>query len=94
MVQNFLDENSQNKSDARSLYKFCAEVGDGRFDIDPFTVFVIFNRSINPKTKQNYFEAFKNIFDMKSSIPTATDGVSVVDSRKANFFNSKKDIEL
>lgn len=94
MVQNFLEENSQNKSDARSLYKFCAEVGDGRFDIDPFTVFVIFNRSINPKTKQNYFEAFKNIFDMKSSIPTATDGVSVVDSRKANFFNSKKDIEL
>ena len=79
-------EIQNNKVDSKDLIDtFCAYIG-GSSDIDPFTIFAIFNRGQTIKTKQKYFEAFNKSFCMATSIPVATDGVPVVNNLNAKFF--------
>ena len=79
-------EIQNNKVDSKDLIDtFCAYIG-GSSDIDPFTIFAIFNRGQTIKTKQKYFEAFNKSFCMATSIPAATDGVPVVNNLNAKFF--------
>ena len=82
-------EIQNNKVDSKDLIDtFCAYIG-GSSDIDPFTIFAIFNRGQTIKTKQKYFEAFNKSFCMATSIPVATDGVPVVNNLNARFFDDR-----
>ena len=88
-------QNSNRKAKTISVEDFCyTDLQDGNLsDIDPFTVFAIFNRAQTYETKKNFFESFKTAFGMISDIPSSTDGVPHADNRRARFFNSPNDIE-
>ena len=91
----FNEKSLQNNNNAKtvSIESFCCSDKQGSFDIDPFTVFAIFNRGQTYETKKNFFESFKTAFGMISDIPSSTDGVPHADNRRARFFNSPNDIE-
>jgi len=56
-------------------------------DIDPFSVFAIFNRHLRPENKNGFIQKFKERFGLKSDIPTDFDGIPTVNSQRAFFFN-------
>ena len=56
-------------------------------DIDPFSVFAIFNRHLRPENKNGFLQKFKERFELKSDIPTDFDGIPTVNSQRAFFFN-------
>lgn len=66
-------------------------------DIDPFTVFGIFNRHI---TLSNRFKAatkFKEVFSINADVPTDFDGVPVLNNLMSQFFgfrNNRKDDDI
>lgn len=56
-------------------------------DIDPFSVFAIFNRSLKIENKIAFLQKFKDKFNLESEIPTDFDGIPTVNSQRAFFFN-------
>ncbi len=56
-------------------------------DIDPFSVFAIFNRSLKLDNKIGFLQKFKERFGLKSAVPTDFDGIPTVNSQRAFFFN-------
>ena len=63
------------------------ENGSKVTDIDPFSVFAIFNRSLKRENRVGFLQKFKNRFNLKSEIPTDFDGIPTVNSQRAFFFN-------
>lgn len=55
-------------------------------DIDPFTVFGIFNRGISHNNRFQLCHYFKDKLSMKASVPVDFDGVPVVNNMMATFF--------
>lgn len=55
-------------------------------DIDPFTVFGIFNRGISYNNRFRLCHYFKDQLSMKTSVPADFDGVPVVNNMMATFF--------
>lgn len=67
-------------------------------DIDPFTVFGLFNKGISTTNRIAILNRIKELFDISASVPTDFDGIPVLNNTNAAFysFNSKhkeKDIE-
>lgn len=63
-------------------------------DIDPFSVFAIFNRSLKRENRLGFLQKFKDRFSLNSDIPTDFDGIPTVNSQRAFFFNwSEKNAE-
>lgn len=67
-------------------------------DVDPFTVFGIFNRGTTWENRMNTTKLFKELFGMKSDVPTDFNGIPIVDNRRSYFFGyrskrSQDDIE-
>ena len=60
--------------------------GDLLEDIDPFTVFGLFNRGIKHENRINSAKLFKNILDIKVDIPKDFEGISVLNNQKSHFF--------
>ena len=60
--------------------------GDLLEDIDPFTVFGLFNRGIKHENRINSAKLFKNILDIKADIPKDFEGIPVLNNQKAHFF--------
>ena len=60
--------------------------GDLLEDIDPFTVFGLFNRGIKHENRINSAKLFKNILDIKADIPKDFEGIPVLDNQKSHFF--------
>lgn len=60
--------------------------GDLLEDIDPFTVFGLFNRGIKHENRINSAKLFKNILDIKSDIPKDFEGIPVLNNQKSHFF--------
>lgn len=60
--------------------------GDKVKDIDPFTVFAIFNRGVSYAKRIKLIEYFKDKFSLSSSIPTDFDGVPIVNNMLGTFF--------
>lgn len=60
-------------------------------DIDPFSVFAIFNRATSFRSR--FVEAFKNKFSLNAAVPTDFDGIPVVDTRRSFFFSWEADNE-
>lgn len=58
-------------------------------DIDPFSVFAIFNRATSSRSL--FLEAFKNKFGLSSPVPSDFDGIPVVDARRSFFFSWEAD---
>ena len=56
-------------------------------DIDPFSVFAIFNRSLKLENKMAFLQKFKDRFDLKADLPKDFDGIPTVNSQRAFFFN-------
>lgn len=56
-------------------------------DIDPFSVFAIFNRSLKLENKMAFLQKFKDRFGLKADLPKDFDGIPTVNSQRAFFFN-------
>lgn len=63
--------------------------GDLLEDIDPFTVFGLFNRGIKHENRINSAKLFKNILDIKADIPKDFEGIPVLNNQKSHFFGFK-----
>ena len=60
-------------------------------DIDPFTTFGIFNRSV--KKRIRYAKLFKKLLNISADVPSDFVGIPVLDNRKSHFFGFKRDRE-
>ena len=56
-------------------------------DIDPFSVFGIFNRNIRWENRTALLEKFKEHFSLEAEIPTDFNGIPTLDPRRAFFFS-------
>ena len=56
-------------------------------DIDPFSVYAIFNRSLRLENKMAFLQKFKDRFGIKADLPKDFDGIPTVNSQRAFFFN-------
>ena len=66
-------------------------------DIDPFTVFGLFNRTISDKKRMNTLKEFKKFFSLSSDVPSDFDGIPVLQAFKSMFFgfkSSRKDDDI
>lgn len=61
--------------------------GDLLEDIDPFTVFGLFNRGIKHENRINSAKLFKNILDIKADIPKDFEGIPVLNNQKSHFLD-------
>ncbi len=61
-------------------------------DIDPFTVFAIFNKGGEDKRKQIIAQIIED-FDMKASVPATFDGVPVPYDGNTIYYSDKNDID-
>ncbi len=55
-------------------------------DIDPFTVYGLFNKGITNQNRTVILTAFAKIFDISLEVPTAFDGVPVLNNLSATFY--------
>ena len=67
-------------------------------DIDPFSVFGLFNRGITQENRINSTRVFKELLNISSDIPSDFEGIPVMNNQKSYFFGYKskrgpKDIE-
>ena len=60
-------------------------------DIDPFSVFAIFNRNLKIENKVSFLQKFKKKMTLKSEVPVDFSGIPTVDSRQAFFFSWNDD---
>ena len=51
-------------------------------DIDPFSVFAIFNRPLRPINRVAMLQLFKKRFSLKSEVPTDFNGIPTVNSQR------------
>lgn len=60
---------------------------DGRRvpDIDPFTVYAIFNRGITLERRIEICSKFKTFLDISASVPQDFDGIPVMNTKQSNF---------
>lgn len=63
-----------------------AKDGGNVTDIDPFTVFGIFNRGLKDNNRIKSCQYFKEKLGIEASIPTDFDGIPVLNNMKAVFF--------
>lgn len=77
----------------RSLVAYLKESDDSLLtDIDPFSVFSIFNRGkITWEKRTEILRLFKSHFSLRSDVPTDFSGVPVMDARRSFFFNWEDD---
>ena len=55
-------------------------------DIDPFTVFGLFNKGLTDANRTAILHAFANLFDIKAEVPLRFDGIPVLNPMKATFY--------
>lgn len=59
-------------------------------DIDPFTVFGIFNRGITDENRILIASQFKSFFSIQADVPNSFAGIPVLDNRKSHFFGFRE----
>ena len=63
------------------------ENGDNEIvDIDPFTIFGLFNKRINIDNRIKIISAIKNTFKISASVPSGFDGIPILDPRNSTFY--------
>ena len=80
--------------------KHLKDAPDGRrvADIDPFTVYAIFNRGITHEKRIEICQMFKDYLNISASVPKDFDGIPVMNAQRTNFMafankREKGDIE-
>lgn len=80
------------RADGQSLVAYLKQKDGSRiFDIDPFSVFAIFNRSTSWENRTELLTHFKKKFRLTSTIPSDFNGIPTVDARRSFFFSWKSD---
>lgn len=80
------------RADGQSLVAYLKQKDGSRiFDIDPFSVFAIFNRSTSWDNRTELLTHFKKKFRLTSTIPSDFNGIPTVDARRSFFFSWKSD---
>lgn len=71
------------------------EEDDSIVDIDPFTVFGMFNKGLSNANRISIIKAFAQEFDINKSIeiPTIFDGIPTLNNLKAVFFGWERNID-
>lgn len=64
---------------------------DSIIDIDPFTVFGLFNKGITNANRIAILESFVTVFNIKSKVPNNFDGIPVLNNLKATYYGFKDD---
>lgn len=67
------------------------ERGEEIIDIDPFTIFGLFNKGITNENRISIIESIAKEFKINSKIPENFDGVPVLNNLKATFYGFKED---
>lgn len=67
--------------------KHLKDAPDGRrvADIDPFTVYAIFNRGIDHDKRIEICQTFKDYLNVSASVPKDFDGIPVMNPQRSNF---------
>ena len=55
-------------------------------DIDPFTVFGLFNKGLTNDKRQKIAKGFAEAFSLKASLPTMFNNIPAIDVRNTNFY--------
>lgn len=68
-------------------------------DIDPFTVFGLFNKKLKDNNRIKILSAIKNLFDIKAQVPTSFDSLPVLNPQNSTFYyfvgrRDEEDIEI
>lgn len=80
------------RADGQSLVAYLKQKdGSKILDIDPFSVFAIFNRSTSWENRTELLTHFKKKFRLTSTIPSDFNGIPTVDARQSFFFSWKSD---
>ena len=61
-------------------------------DIDPFTVYAIFNRSSGIEKRKAIIASLKSKFNVDAAVPSDFDGIPIVNSQKSCFYYEDEDI--
>lgn len=64
--------------------------GDHMTDIDPFTVFAIFNRSASAQKRIDICSNFKNYLNIKAAVPQDFVGIPIMLSLRSNFIGFRE----
>ena len=64
---------------------------DSIIDIDPFSVFGLFNKGITNANRIAILESFATVFNIKSKVPNNFDGIPVLNNLKATYYGFKDD---
>ena len=67
------------------------EKGGNVYDIDPFTVFGLFNKGITTENRLKIISGFSEEFGVSAPIPTNFDGIPVLNNQKATFYGFEGD---
>jgi|BioPla2DNA2_1021312.scaffolds.fasta_scaffold31166_2 5-methylcytosine-specific restriction protein B len=67
------------------------ESGDEIIDIDPFTIFGLFNKGITNANRVAIIGSFANEFEITAKVPDNFDGIPVLNNLKATFYGFKGD---
>ena len=60
-------------------------------DVDPFTVFGLFNRGIKSENRINSAKLFKKLFNMDSDAPADFEGIPILNNQRSHFFGDRND---
>lgn len=93
----FKDNRAELIADIQSAYSAInmklpkLESEDSIIDIDPFTVFGLFNKGITNVNRIAILESFATVFNIKSKVPDNFDGIPVLNNLKATYYGFKDD---
>lgn len=93
----FKDNRAELIADIQSAYSAInmklpkLESEDSIIDIDPFTVFGLFNKGITNANRIAILESFATVFNIKSKVPNNFDGIPVLNNLKATYYGFKDD---
>ena len=93
----FKDNRAELIADIQSAYSAInmklpkLESEDSIIDIDPFTVFGLFNKGITNANRIAILESFATVFNIKSKIPDNFDGIPVLNNLKTTYYGFKDD---
>jgi len=62
-------------------------------DIDPFTIFALFNKGIKDENRIKIIQGFKEEFSVDAAVPESFDGIPVVNNMAATFYYFKGERE-
>ena len=67
------------------------ESGGDIIDIDPFTIFGLFNKGITNSNRIAIIRSIANVFGIEAKVPNNFDGIPVLNNLKATFYAFKED---